>query len=303
MLGGSSLKNSNIAKSTLYGRTTQLEIDVHLKEHILYPSPEFPLSIFTQEYSHSKKDYIPFHWHSELQLTWVYKGCLSYTINGEHFVLDSSKLVLINKKHLHSSATLNQDAATLCINFDYTIFSPAILENYLLPLIEHPSFTHAVLSLSTEQRKRLDSHLSERDTPAFFSISNTLSLIFEELLTRFVLPKRKSAHGDLEQFNQLLQYIEDNFYHQVTIHDLSTYALINKNKCNDIFKKYTSYSPISYLNHYRLNIAKKKLLASDASISQIAESVGFTQVSYFIERFRKNYHLSPLQYRKKYRDR
>ncbi|WP_086347800.1 helix-turn-helix transcriptional regulator [Candidatus Enterococcus clewellii] len=293
---------NSIAKSILQGQITQLEVDDQSKEHITYASPDFPLSIFTQEYSHSKMDIIPFHWHPELQLTWVYRGCLAYTINGESFVIDRSEVVIINREQLHSSATVTQDAATLCINFDRSIFSPAILENYLLLLIENPAFTHAIVPLSKEQKERLENYLEKQETTAlYFSVSNTLALLFEDILAHFDLSTTYPVSDDLELFNQLLRYMENHFYDPVTITELSTYALINKNKCNDIFKKYTSYSPISYLNRYRLNIAKQKLLTSDASISQIAESVGFPQVSYFIERFKKNYQLSPLQYRKKYK--
>jgi AraC-like DNA-binding protein len=55
---------------------------------------------------------------------------------------------------------------------------------------------------------------------------------------------------------------------------------------------------IDYLKDYRLAMAARLLSASDASILEIAEDVGFESLSYFNRAFKKRYGMTPTQYRK-----
>ena len=65
-----------------------------------------------------------------------------------------------------------------------------------------------------------------------------------------------------------------------------------------VFKKETGYTP----NQYRLNIltdrAKKLLLKTELSVSQIAEQLGFADPLYFSHAFKKRVGVSPVGYRK-----
>ncbi|MNE99308.1 HTH-type transcriptional activator RhaR [compost metagenome] len=53
-----------------------------------------------------------------------------------------------------------------------------------------------------------------------------------------------------------------------------------------------------YLMEFRLSKAVELLEFTDISISEIAESVGFSSQNYFIISFKKKMKLSPLAYRK-----
>ena len=68
-----------------------------------------------------------------------------------------------------------------------------------------------------------------------------------------------------------------------------------------VFKKGMKTSFTSYLNDVRLKEAEKRLLSGDESMTEIAEQVGFSTVAYFIASFKKKYHVTPNQYRKRLR--
>ena len=55
---------------------------------------------------------------------------------------------------------------------------------------------------------------------------------------------------------------------------------------------------IEYLNEYRLTMASRLLLSSDASILDIANEVGFDNLSYFNRLFKKRFLTTPSNYRK-----
>ncbi len=65
-------------------------------------------------------------------------------------------------------------------------------------------------------------------------------------------------------------------------------------------KKTFGITPNMLLTKYRLEEATKYLLLTSDQISKIATRVGYQNVYYFSMAFKKNYGMSPSQYRKKY---
>ena len=66
-----------------------------------------------------------------------------------------------------------------------------------------------------------------------------------------------------------------------------------------IFKKETGQSLMKYITQVRLEKARDMLLNSHRKVSDIAESVGFSDASYFGMVFRNHYGLSPARYKEK----
>ena len=64
------------------------------------------------------------------------------------------------------------------------------------------------------------------------------------------------------------------------------------------FKENMNTSFVDYLREYRLTMAARLLVASDATILSIAEEVGFDNLSYFNRAFKKHYGVTPSQYRR-----
>ena len=128
-----------------------LTVDDKLHEHVAPLSDDLPLSVYTQSYRHAAREHIPLHWHSDVQLTWVYEGALDYTVEGGSLALTPDDLLLVNAGHLHGSRTVQGDTRTLCINFaSEQLFPPALLRRYICPLLEDAAFSHAVLPLRAE---------------------------------------------------------------------------------------------------------------------------------------------------------
>lgn len=69
------------------------------------------------------------------------------------------------------------------------------------------------------------------------------------------------------------------------------------------FKGYTGQTPMEYISEIRLNKAKEMLYSSSFTISEIAQSVGYSDPLYFSRMFKKGVGISPQGYRKKIRDR
>lgn len=272
-----------------------------LQEESKFLSDDFPIVMFSQFYQHAASDSIPFHWHKELQLTWISEGELEYSINGDQFTLGNDKLLFIKNQQLHCSKTTHYDTKTLCINFTPDIFHPLILEKYILPLLESPAFSYSLLFLKPHQTKLLKKFLNWKNDPlGYFSVMNFLSQIFEEILNEFEEDDDVPNREETQLFNEMLNFVHKHYADSLTVKDIADSAIINKNRCTALFKKYTNLSPIKYLNEYRLYTAKNMIVHTDRSISDISADVGYNQISHFIEQFRSSYGLSPLKYRQKF---
>lgn len=70
-----------------------------------------------------------------------------------------------------------------------------------------------------------------------------------------------------------------------------------------IFRQYAGTSPVNYLIKCRLHNAVWQLLHSDDQISAIAENSGIPDEFYFSRLFKKYYNLSPLAYRREFKNR
>lgn len=64
-----------------------------------------------------------------------------------------------------------------------------------------------------------------------------------------------------------------------------------------LFKKYTGYSLIHYINHVRISAAKNLLTNQELTIDSIAQQCGFADCKYFYRLFKKTEHVTPTEYR------
>lgn len=97
---------------------------------------------------------------------------------------------------------------------------------------------------------------------------------------------------------QIIKYIECNYMEKITITDIANEAGFSSSHFMKYFKNTMGTSFIEYLNEYRLTMASRLLLSSDASILDIANEVGFDNLSYFNRLFKKRFLTTPSNYRK-----
>ena len=93
------------------------------------------------------------------------------------------------------------------------------------------------------------------------------------------------------------EYILCNLDKPLSISQLAHSHYISESKLKQDFKKYMNSSVITYLLEQRMQKALALLQQSDSKISDIAEEVGYSNVSSFNREFRKHYACSPQEMR------
>lgn len=97
---------------------------------------------------------------------------------------------------------------------------------------------------------------------------------------------------------KVMDYISNNYMKSdFAIDDISTMIGINYNYLCTIFKKNLNITINEYINDYRMSKALELINIGDYNISEIAESVGFSNVSYFTRCFKKKFSVSPSKFK------
>lgn len=97
----------------------------------------------------------------------------------------------------------------------------------------------------------------------------------------------------------MLLFIHTHYSEKLTLAEIASNAGLGVREAQRCFQRVLHQSPSEYLIAYRLNNAKKMLLETNASITEIAFHCGFSDAPYFSKTFRKDTGITPMEYRKK----
>jgi two-component system response regulator YesN len=109
-----------------------------------------------------------------------------------------------------------------------------------------------------------------------------------------------SVFGDTTQSNieKIVRYIAANFKSEIRLEGLATLFGYNSAYLGKIFHKYTGENFNNYLDNIRITEAKRLLESKQYKVYEVAEMVGFTNINYFHNKFKKIVGISPMAYKK-----
>ena len=96
-----------------------------------------------------------------------------------------------------------------------------------------------------------------------------------------------------------VSYFNENFNTKISVAQYAESLHISTNWFIRNFKQHMKISPAQYLLSLRMVNAQSLLENTDYSVGEIAEIVGYDNQLYFSRVFKKEYGISPAQYRKR----
>ena len=123
------------------------------------------------------------------------------------------------------------------------------------------------------------------------------------LMSRFFRLAAPKEEVKDSRIHQTLTYIRKHLDGRLDIGMLADKACMSKDHYIRVFKRETGETPNVYITKRRLERAELALVTSDFSIKDIAESLGFTDCSYFNRLFKQHEGVSPQQYRDNHQSR
>ena len=269
----------------------------------------FPLVVHETLLSDKPMGFNNWHWHEEIQLTYVLEGSMVTTAQGMDYVLRPGDGFFINSNLSHMTRPTSPDSARyLSLNVKpslLTLFHGSVVEQkYFLPYVNDPYFQFVQLTPDTLWQERvlgdmriLFGILQEKPFGFELEAYSYLLHIWRTLLDHVDTEPERMPVFERREAQQILAFLNEHYAEPVTLEQVSAHIHMNEAKCCKLFKSAYGRSIFTYLTDYRLE--KSILLLSDPSLSvtRIAELCGFNSTSYFIKRFREKVGVSPLQYR------
>ena len=92
-------------------------------------------------------------------------------------------------------------------------------------------------------------------------------------------------------------YLKNNIGKKITLDDICARFNYSRSFICKIFKEQTGETVITYFNRLKTEEAKRLLSETKMSVTEISETLGFSEAKYFGMLFRKQVGISPLSYR------
>ena len=232
------------------------------------------------------------HAHNHTELFFIVSGKGQFLIQGELFPVDVNSLVIINPNVLHTE--ISTDAQPL----EYIVLSISGIEfttsENSLCILDHfddPDISSCLQNILQEMELKKPGY--EEICQAYMEIL-IIRLMRNTALTAQTEPQVVSSN---RQCAAVKRYIDLHFKESLTLAQLAEETHMNKYYLAHVFKREYGISPINYLISRRITESKYLLTETDLSMSQIAQVLGFSSLSYFSQVFRKVQGISPMEFR------
>lgn len=97
-----------------------------------------------------------------------------------------------------------------------------------------------------------------------------------------------------------IKYIKEHLCEKIKIEDIAKECCYSVSYTSRTFNKITGMNINSYINKLRIEVSKNYLLATDKQIAEIAELIGFDDLSYYSKTFSLLIGYSPAEFRRRF---
>lgn len=122
-----------------------------------------------------------------------------------------------------------------------------------------------------------------------------------ELFERKAEEKRKTEEVEERPILRITAYLREHLSDDVSLSLLSQQFHLNAQYISQLFKTEIGVNFLTYLTDIRLEHARRLLLSTDKSITDIAGECGYSDYRVFTRLFRKSEGITPSQYRREFR--
>ncbi|WP_041343718.1 helix-turn-helix domain-containing protein [Runella slithyformis] len=266
-------------------------------------------SSFKVMYNPRMNDFFFWHFHPEFELVYI-EGVNGNRHVGEHISrYEGSDLVFIGSNIPH-------------LNFDYGVkgeYEKTVI--HLRPDFLGESFA-AIPELTAVfdlfEKARLGVGFGTETKGKVKERLKNLALLppFEQFLEVLRILQLLASAGDIEllhakpvenqytkkdqeRLRRLYRFMDENYRRRIDIDEVAELSYLSNAAFCRYFKKMTRLTFTEFLNHYRINQAKRLLLL-DRNVTETCFECGFESLSYFNRTFKKITGENPLSFKKRY---
>lgn len=287
-------------------------MSVYMRQYDL--NPEFPFAAY-EFVTYGDRDKI--HWHNYLQIALCIEGKGKFLFGCKQYEVSEGDIFIVNNFENHVAVTNPGET----ILFLFLIFLPDLIAlpgsrqfdfEYLSP------FWYDAKTFCNKIRK--DEETAGKITPVMHEIKDVwdkkemgyrhlvdanlkriLSLLIKHYKISDMTDYATRIHSQVK-IQPAINYIHQHFTENITLEEVAASIHMSESRFRHFFKDNTGVGFKEYIHFLRLNEAKKLLLTTDLSLSDIVEKAGFSGAYQFYHKFYLYLSMTPNEYRKYFRD-
>ena len=257
-------------------------------------------------YRRQEKAYTPLlHSHREwLEITYVSSGSGEQIIGERNWHVSEGDLMICNCGVVHGENPLSvSNFKTYCFNFTNVRLN-GVPENCLIAGGDQPILPAG--ERKGEIGRIVETMHSLYGQPGMEDACQLLAASFLALVCQMNLERRQDTDESAAKNGLIIscieQYINRNYKETITLDSVAEQFHISRYYLSHLFRKETDFTFLSYLTQCRMRAAKKLLKDHRYKIYEVAEMVGYKDITYFSVTFKKFVGVSPSEYQDRYRD-
>ena len=291
----------------------QLHIEKDQKEIKKHGNYEFPVHLSLEKIQSYEQASFPWHWHPEIELTWIMSGQIEYLVNDKKYLLKEGDGLFCNSNSLHSGYMKDgQDCNYLSLTFHPRFiygYENSLLQTKYVDFITSNESWHS-LGLESETDWHRDIigqirkiyHMSQTPPPDYeLRVHLILAEIWQKLYSYYNSLPASEHHPQkhLARLKDILSFIQEHYAQELSLDEIAEHVNICKSECCRFFKKYMKMTIFDYILFLRVQNSLP-LLREGESITKIASMTGFSTSAYYGQIFKRYMGCSPSKSRREH---
>lgn len=254
------------------------------------------------------------HFHDYIEILYGVDCDMTVWINDETVHFETGDIVIINPLQTHFLKSHGKDSEYIVIKFSKSILEGQMPPEakYMLPLLNSAHHHGNIIKKSEmkdDEIEKIAVNIYNEYVAEKFGYEIAIRSGILNLYLNIVRIWNEKKVGEklfgvessvVLRMYQAAESVSKNFS-DITEEDVAKEFSMSYSYFSRCFKKVLGISFSKYLNDVRIDNARKMLLTTDKSVTDIAVEVGFSSASHFIYAFRNRTGVSPLVYKKEFK--
>lgn len=259
--------------------------------------PNINIGVRFYESNVKTSGYVPFHWHSSIEMVCLFSGQLEFNFNSKKHIVGPQQFIAIPSGVIHDVTNSPNQALVLQIPLPF-----------LEPYYKNPErFNFKSVSDDPQAYEKVMKDfytlnlINKRRSNGYLFDFGAVVLHILKILTIDFRATNDSTDVISSNLKDLISFINLHYSESLTVNELAQKFGYNPNYLSRIFKQQVGLTLVDYLYKVRLNALYHDLLNTNLPIEKLFIKEGLTNAKMTRKLFKEIYNCLPSQVRQKSR--
>lgn len=245
------------------------------------------------------------HYHDYYEVYYLLSGDRYYYIEDQTYPLKKGSLLFIGKNRIHKTIDAeNPEHERIVLYFDDEWLAPFCRSDKADLLLAFDA-KMPVLMLNVQEQNEAEHLLFQMSREHVRASQLGSRLFLQSLVVQLLLfaARKKTTVKDTpaqsmhHKIAEVVEYCRSNFREPITLSMIADKFFISPSHFSRLFKQNTGFHLPEYIHTLRIREAQRLLRETKLKITDIAERVGYVNITHFNRKFKQATQMSPNKYK------